>query len=451
MPLLNRAQITVGPRQRTEIEKRPLTDLMESIRNPNIGLMTPIVVRKAADGSLSLVAGGRRLAALSALAADGVSSYRYSIGPAVPIDSVPAVVVAEDSIANLLEMEFVENDQREPLPWQDRCHAIAAIAAARKAEGARAPQGSLAQETFERLGGVESSPATLGTIRGQITQAVHVAAVLKDRPDLQKAGSADAAYQILLKERQEALEAEKMRRRLLKARAQDRLWDLRRGDSRELLLTLPDAEVDLVLTDPPYGIDIDKEAYAPGLRHTYSDDESYARELSIFIIQESWRLTKAKANLFMFCSWKSFDILHQAAAQYGWTPLQHPLIWDKGPGGHSPWGDRGFRYEYEVLLFATKGQLGVRGPLPDVLRGFNKVGSRAKIHGAEKPIELLQFLIDKSSLPHDLILDPCAGSGSTIVAASGVNRRSIGIEMDETYYNRAMSRLMHKDEQEPTE
>ena len=64
-----------------------------------------------------------------------------------------------------------------------------------------------------------------------------------------------------------------------------------------------------------------------------------------------------------------------------------------------------------------------------------------KIHEAEKPIELLKEFIELSSNENDIILDPFMGSGSTGVACINANRRFIGIELDEKYYNIACERI----------
>lgn len=64
-----------------------------------------------------------------------------------------------------------------------------------------------------------------------------------------------------------------------------------------------------------------------------------------------------------------------------------------------------------------------------------------KLHPTQKPIELLEYLIKTYTNSGDLVLDNCAGSGSTLVAARRLNRNFIGIEKDETYFNISQERL----------
>lgn len=446
MPLIPCSSISIPPRQRKKVERSAIQTMKDSIAHPDVGLMTPIVVMGLGNSQYQLIAGFRRLTSVVELHNEN-RPIKWTIGP-LEAGKIPATIIDSRSLPALLQMEFDENDIREELTWQERVAAISEIAAARKTVNPAATQVDLARETFDKMGGEAASPQSVGAINYEISQALAVAAVLAERPDLQKASSSHQAYQILLKERSEAFESELIRRRLLKTSGL-KLWDIRHGDLRNILPTLPEGDVDLILVDPPYGQDIHKEDFAAGTIHRYDDSESYAMELAIFIIQEGWRLTKAKANLFMFCAAEHFPTLKTAAAQYGWTPWFHRIIWQKGEGtGHSPWGHLGFRHDYECLFWATKGQRGIQGPLSDVLDDpkFSKVGSRAKVHGAEKPVELLKFLIEKSTRPHDLVLDPCVGSGSTALAAASLKRRVIGIEMDETYFNRAMTRMVGGDD-----
>lgn len=63
------------------------------------------------------------------------------------------------------------------------------------------------------------------------------------------------------------------------------------------------------------------------------------------------------------------------------------------------------------------------------------------LHDTEKPVELMKILIDNSSKENDIVIDPFMGIGSTGVAAKELNRRFVGIEIDETYFNIAKKRI----------
>jgi len=66
---------------------------------------------------------------------------------------------------------------------------------------------------------------------------------------------------------------------------------------------------------------------------------------------------------------------------------------------------------------------------------------RSKTHPTEKPLKLFEYLIKTSSNESDLILDPCLGSGTSVIAANNLNRQFIGIEKEKEYYNICVERL----------
>ena len=78
---------------------------------------------------------------------------------------------------------------------------------------------------------------------------------------------------------------------------------------------------------------------------------------------------------------------------------------------------------------------------PKSILTFPRPASSKMLHPTEKPVELLEYLIKTYSNGNDVILDNCMGSGSTGVACLNTNRRFIGIELDEKYFNIAKDRL----------
>ena len=76
----------------------------------------------------------------------------------------------------------------------------------------------------------------------------------------------------------------------------------------------------------------------------------------------------------------------------------------------------------------------------DILK-FNSIFGRGALHPTQKPVALLEYLIKTYTNEGDLVLDFTMGSGSTGVAALNTNRRFVGIELDEKYFNIAVDRL----------
>lgn len=74
-------------------------------------------------------------------------------------------------------------------------------------------------------------------------------------------------------------------------------------------------------------------------------------------------------------------------------------------------------------------------------------GSKEQIHQAQKPVELCEYLIKTYTNVGDTVLDFCAGSGTTLVAAKNLNRHYIGFEINSNYYNKALERIKNNDKQ----
>jgi DNA modification methylase len=143
----------------------------------------------------------------------------------------------------------------------------------------------------------------------------------------------------------------------------------------------------------------------------------------------------------MFCDIDLFDWLKLSASNMGWSPFRRPLIWQKSESeGLAPWGAQGPRITTEFIFYATKGRRGLHASPIDVFN-IRRVSRAERLHAAEKPVELLSRLISCASLPGDFILDPCCGSGSTLVACRETKRQGLGIESDLDYYNTAMANL----------
>ena len=96
---------------------------------------------------------------------------------------------------------------------------------------------------------------------------------------------------------------------------------------------------------------------------------------------------------------------------------------------------------HENIIFAVKGKFCFPGHRPKDVVSFKKLSSSQMIHPTEKPVGLLASLITSVTKPGDLILDPFAGSGSTLVAAKKAGRRFVGIELDDEYFEKAQRRI----------
>jgi DNA modification methylase len=110
-------------------------------------------------------------------------------------------------------------------------------------------------------------------------------------------------------------------------------------------------------------------------------------------------------------------------------PVLGEVVWDKA----SPGLGGGIRYQHETVLLAAHGKPAGRGSLFSVIRAFVSREGKHRRHPHEKPVALMAALVRYCARPAELVLDPFAGSGSTLVACAKTGRRGIGLEIDPRY------------------
>jgi site-specific DNA-methyltransferase (adenine-specific) len=208
------------------------------------------------------------------------------------------------------------------------------------------------------------------------------------------------------------------------------------GDCLEVLPTLRNESVQLVLTDPPYMMAAVSSGQLGGKCGTWGDMMNSAFWYAAWYT-ECWRVLDEAGCFWTFTSWRTLPITLEAAARarIGVTSM---LVWDKewiGPGGIS-----GLRPSYELIALMGKSKFAIPDrSTPDIWRCPS---SSQKPHGhpAEKPERLLRLLIERTAIM-GTVLDPFMGSGTTGVACVQLGRKFIGIEIDKTYFDIAVKRI----------
>ena len=216
----------------------------------------------------------------------------------------------------------------------------------------------------------------------------------------------------------------------------DGLARIYHGDCREVLGELPRDTADAIVTDPPYGQNYVSNRGTMG--GVVGDDGTLDVPAALVL---ACRALRRGRHAYIF---GRFDL--------STTPLTAAveLVWDKqiiGMGNLSlPWSE-----SHEPITFAVYelsaanrakgyGRLAARMRQGSVIR-CQRVQSGEATHPTQKPVPLLRQLIESSSVMGELVLDPFMGSGSTLVAATLEDRRSIGIEVEERYCEIAAKRL----------
>lgn len=207
------------------------------------------------------------------------------------------------------------------------------------------------------------------------------------------------------------------------------------GDSLTVLRQMEPESVDAIITDPPYGIDY----------HTRGTGASIKNDKSPFIwfLYDAFRVLKSGASgqgsLICFTRWDVEQTFIDAMKIAGFQ-VKSEVIWDKVLHGMGDCRAQ-FAPTHENIIFAVKGKFNFPGHRPNDVVSFKKLSSSQMIHPTEKPVGLLASLITSVTKPGDLIVDPFAGSGSTLVAAKKTGRRFIGIELDGEHFEKAQRRI----------
>jgi len=100
-----------------------------------------------------------------------------------------------------------------------------------------------------------------------------------------------------------------------------------------------------------------------------------------------------------------------------------------------------FAPQHDVIWFATKGKFEFHDKRPKSVISSQRISGSALIHPNEKPVDLMEKLIEAITPPNGVVMDPFMGSGSTGVAAKNLKREFIGIEMNPEYFEIAKKRI----------
>lgn len=225
--------------------------------------------------------------------------------------------------------------------------------------------------------------------------------------------------------------------------------NLQQGDCLELMKDIPDGSLDLIVTDPPYKITsrgnggnsggmFQKKIVNTG--QVFNNNDISIKDY----LGEFYRMLKPQSHCYIMTNNKNITEFLMAVRESDFHFIKN-LVWvkDNKIMGQS------YMSQFEYIIFLRKGphkKINNCGE-SDVLTFPNKKlkdENGKTIHDTEKPVELMKVLIDNSSQPHDLVLDPFMGIGSTGIACVNTGRNFIGMELDEKYFKIAEQRIMEE-------
>ena len=210
------------------------------------------------------------------------------------------------------------------------------------------------------------------------------------------------------------------------------------GDTIELMNTIDNESVDMILTDSPYGMNYVSNHRKDKFNAIESD--SCSEDLLPLLkeyISQSARILKPNSSILMFCSSHNVGLFQQLLEDQDVLKRKNLLVWSKNnwTGGDL----KSFAPKHELIWFYTKGRVEINGARsPDII-SFDRVPPSN--HPTEKPTLLLEFYIRKLTQPNDIIFDGFMGSGATAIAALQSGRKFIGAELDDEYFDVANNRI----------
>lgn len=213
-------------------------------------------------------------------------------------------------------------------------------------------------------------------------------------------------------------------------------YRLYQGDCLTILPKIPDKKIKCLCCDPPYGIDFQSHR-----RKTTEYFEKIANDKKPFIDFIPLVLPKLSDSGcgFIFTRWDVQQVFIDELKKYG-VIVKNILIWNKGV--HSM-GDlkQSFGSTYESIIFFANEKFSFTLKRPQDIIYVNRIHPDKLVHPNEKPVKLIEILLNYVTKPNDWVLDCFMGSGSCGIACMNTKRRFCGIEYNKDYFKLSTDRI----------
>lgn len=208
---------------------------------------------------------------------------------------------------------------------------------------------------------------------------------------------------------------------------------------------LGDRKINAVITDPPYGMDFQSNrATTPeGKKFTTKIEGDKTPEEAIDDFYAAFGIViphlADECEVYVWTAWHVLKWWIPAVEKLPGLTLKQMIVWDKGYPGQGDL-DGNWGCGHELCLYLKKG----RRPIPkrrSAIIAVDRIPAGKNIHPTEKPVPLIEVLVEMSTNPGDLVVDMYSGSGSTSVACQRLGRDSVALEFDEKYIAPSRDRL----------
>lgn len=431
-------EIIIEDRQRKEFSD--MQGLAASIKEFDVIqpiVLMPVSIPEKPGKKFRLIAGERR--------------FRASVMAGKK--TIPYVLRENLDIIQLKEIELEENLRRSNLSMMEEANALLELHELKRSKygdavsTAKEETGIDAKDGWNLAKTAQVAQSKLSTV----ARKIKLAKDLKQNPELkaqvENLPLAAAARKIQQLKQVKKVEGQHERGEIKLS------TEIKKGDCRVLIKELPNESVNLVITDPPFGLDDIEDARVKGGQ---GETQNYTAQLApednstldqaVQLIDdmapEFFRVLKPGSHIYIFCSTTYAPFIYKALEKAGFECQQSLLIWDKE---RTTVPSRGYEYasSYEPIIYGWKPPRSkfLESPSSNILR-FSPLHASKKLHPFEKPGKLIRFLIKQSSIIGDVVLDAFCGSGRTPLEAKRMNRSAIGFELNNQHYLQAQARLM---------
>jgi len=434
--LLRLSQIKVGFRFREDLGD--LSDLAEKIRSTKGLKFNFVVVEEVEEGGdkvYHLLAGGRRVKVYELLStghSDVWGSYTPTQEEMDHYLFVPCTILKDLTPEDRLKVEFIENMGRKDFTWQEACMLVSELHK-RKVANFGNPSGGRGKSGWS----IRDTAEFLGLLPSQVVDYLKLAEGLTSSPKLAE-----------IKQKSKALSNVKRQKQVDLANLLNitdyTLGDVRVvcGDSSEVLLEVEDESVDLIITDPPWGINFEEVTTDARTDAYISYDDKFDPMENLEILTLCYQKLKENSPLYMFYSAIPEKVVEgvELLTTTGFKVERIPLIWYKKHVLSHMSGETRHMINYESILYAWKGE---RPFLNHTSRNIfeHQVAYLNRIHSAEKSEALLAELIELHTEQGAMVLDPWGGSCKLADVCRKLLRRCLVVEREPDLVKMASMRL----------
>lgn len=420
-------QVVVGTRFRENYGDIEM--LKESIKNE--GIIQPLAVN-IVDGKYNLLAGGRRFRACVEL----------------KIENIPVRIYEEDlNELQVRSIELMENIARKDLTWIEATNLKEEIHKLQtQIHGVKSRSDAAAGK------GVGWSPTDtanlLGITRTAMFKDLNMAEALKTFPVLHDAKNKAEAEKMLSKLTAAIVTKEmadrvqkKMGATPLDVQRQDLINAFMIGDFFEHITKVPDKSVDLVEIDPPYSINLDgyrTKRQTDGGESTKHYNEVPSDQYIPFLdnlFKEVYRTMNDSSWIICWFALEPwFEIVYQSMVRVGFRGTRIAGIWSKGLStGSTLHPESSLGNAYEPFFYLRKGSPTISRQGRGNIFNYKPIFPSAKVHPTERPIELVQDILQTFGFAGARVLVPFLGSGNTLLAAANLGMQPFGYELSGEY------------------